>query len=205
MKILGCYIVWNEEEFLPLSMRSVAQLVDGYIIVDGNLQGWAEDKPLLSTDRTIEKALQYTNVKVISLEKPLPECDKRELYLKESADWYVEIDAPDIMFGDIRRFRYELENSIQPYAVDGYVYPSLEDFYLKNPVIRCIAHHKTSGYHYGNNHWVRLDGEGRCIDGKGHRIQYVQIVSLRELRTKERVAQKDAYLQWRVRHSEVRF
>jgi hypothetical protein len=205
MKILACYIVWNEEEFLPLSMRSVSELVDGYVVVDGNLKGWAEDKPNLSTDRTVEKARQFDNVKVIQTDAPMSECDKRELYLKEEADWYLTIDAPDIMFGDIKRLRYELQNSFPHYGVDGHIYASLQDFSVKLSQVRCILHHKDSGYHFGEHHWNTLDKQGRYMNGNGVRIDYVNIVSLRELRTKERIAQKDAYLQYRVLHPEERF
>jgi glycosyltransferase involved in cell wall biosynthesis len=55
MRVLACYVVWNEEQLLGDSMRSVKAYVDGYVIVDSAFISNPVDVAH-STDRTRQVA-----------------------------------------------------------------------------------------------------------------------------------------------------
>jgi hypothetical protein len=201
----ACTIAWNEEDFIGHAWQSVRALVDDYILVDCNLKGFGGNLPNQSIDRTVEMARRFGNVTVVQPETPLEECVKREVYLKMFTDWCCVIDADDIMLGDVKRLRIEALDGHLGNAVDMPIYTSLEEFHHNRFHRWTILFNKKWGFHYGNHHWERLNGEGKVTDGNGRWIDYCYVVSLQELRPLQRTMQKLQYRIHTSQHSGERF
>lgn len=205
MEICGCYCVWNEEETIAISMRSILPLVDRFLIIDGKFKGYPEGLPVNSTDRTVEIAKTFPNVEVIQLKEPLIQCEVRDMYAETGADWNIDMAGHQIMFGDVKRLRHELAYNRPFVSVDIPVYARVQDLITGKTYRRCRMWHRNCGYHYGNHHWMRLDKNGQTLEGRGFYADFVYILTLHELRSLERKKLKDAHLLWRSAHPNERW
>jgi len=104
--IFAGMIVYNEEFLIDACLRSIKDFVDRIIIVDGSPWG-------PSTDKTIEIAYRYPNVKIISGKFEI-EANQRQTYFdnmeKGENNWCLKVDADEV-WDDIHL--YELLNSIK--------------------------------------------------------------------------------------------
>jgi hypothetical protein len=197
MTICAFYSVWNEEDSIALSMRSVAPLVDSYVIADGRYEGSGEGMSINSTDKTLQIARQFPNVRIIRCNEALPQVEKWNLCCNTGADWTVIMAGHQILFGDLHRLRYELGYKRNFGSVDIDVIANLDELIKHVSWKRCRIFHKSSGFHFENHHWIRKNGRGQIIDGRGWYCSYVKALCLHELRNKERQQIKQNFLLWR--------
>jgi hypothetical protein len=198
-------ITYNEEDTIALAMRSVEALVDGYWIVDGRFKGFSEGSPIHSTDRTLEIAKRFPNVRIEVLTEVLPECDKRNVFSKSPADWNVIVDAHALWLGDLRRLKHELGYWQDFRTVDIECFPSTNAWLTKTGHWYSFVWNSSSGFHFGNHHWMHLGKDGNVTERKGKRVDYVKILYLSDLLSKERKQLKDAYLLWRSKNPNERW
>jgi hypothetical protein len=190
-------ITYNEEDFIWLAMRSVVDLVDGYYVIDGRHKGFSEGSPVPSTDRTLEIVQRFRNVRVEVLTEAKLECEKRNMFRDSLADWNVIVDSHSVWMGDLRRLKYELENSKGFRTVDVGCFASTKAFLDNVMIYWTFIWHKDSGFHFGSHHWMHLGKDDSCTEGKGRRIDYVKILYLSDLLSVDRRKLKDAYMLYR--------
>lgn len=104
------YIVKNEEEFLPFSLRSVQDVADEIIIVDNQ-----------STDGTVEIARRFPGVKIIFADIQDNYSALRNLGLQQArGEWLMPMmDADCIFYNDIKQVVPRL---IQSPLADAYLF-----------------------------------------------------------------------------------
>ena len=198
MTVLACYSVWQDDERLGVSMRSVQPVVDRYVIVDGRYEGFFKDRPVGSTDHTLEIAHRFPSVKTIPLTEALRPVQKRNLYLKESADWYLIMDADEILYGDLKRLRNLLEPKSKVLAYNIPTFLRLSDLAVGKAHTYCRLVHKNAGFHYSRYHWIRLNSDGKTIEEKAQTLDFVKVLALNELIPQERQTEK---IRWSIYRS----
>ena len=111
-KIYACYLVYNSEETLSLSLSTIIYHVDKVIMVDGAFADYQHISPQ-STDHTKEIAERICGDKLIWIDCPskngnfipwIGQVAKRNAYLKlvPTTAWFLVMDADVIMIGDIK-------------------------------------------------------------------------------------------------------
>jgi glycosyltransferase involved in cell wall biosynthesis len=100
-KLVACYNVFNEVEFLEESLESIYGKVDDIIVIDGAYKKFPHNKPF-STDGSIEIALKYTDKVIIPHQEWASEIIKRNQYLSlmDVGDICLVIDGHEIWKGD---------------------------------------------------------------------------------------------------------
>ncbi|MEW5867260.1 MAG: glycosyltransferase family 2 protein [Bacillota bacterium] len=89
--VSAMYIVKNEEEFLPFSIRSIHNVVDEIIVVDG-----------YSTDRTVEIAKSFAKTRrVMYCDSPDYSVNRNLALDAASGDWLMPMDADMVFYNDI--------------------------------------------------------------------------------------------------------
>lgn len=89
--VSAMYIVKNEEEFLPFSIRSIYNVVDEIIVVDG-----------YSTDRTVEIAKSFAKTRrVMCCDSPDYSVNRNLALDAASGDWLMPMDADMVFYNDI--------------------------------------------------------------------------------------------------------
>ncbi|MEW6226836.1 MAG: glycosyltransferase, partial [Bacillota bacterium] len=90
-RVSAMYIVKNEEEFLPFSIRSIYNVVDEIIVVDG-----------YSTDRTVEIAKSFAKTRrVMYCDSPDYSVNRNLALGPASGDWLMPMDADMVFYNDI--------------------------------------------------------------------------------------------------------
>ena len=109
-EIVACYVVFNEEDHLAESIRSIKNYVDRFIVIDSVFKS-NPIEATHSTDRTraVAEAVcaappAKTCLYIESLEK-ITEVEARNSYLEflGSSDWAFVIDGDEILYGDHAR------------------------------------------------------------------------------------------------------
>ena len=103
--IIACYNVYNEIEYLPKSVDSIYRYADKLVFVDGRYKDFHPDKPVESTDGTLEWINDKDNDpdgKFQLIEAPEDGWEnqpiKRSAYLiGKAGDIYVVIDGHDVI------------------------------------------------------------------------------------------------------------
>ncbi|HHY47929.1 MAG TPA: glycosyltransferase [Firmicutes bacterium] len=112
------YIVKDEEEYFPFSLRSIYDIADEIIVVDVG-----------SKDRTPEIARSFAKVKLLTSDSPDFSVN-RNLALKEAAgEWLIPMDADFVYYNDVNEVVPRL---IQDYTVDVYIswfYHLMRDYF----------------------------------------------------------------------------
>ncbi|MGE5585516.1 MAG: glycosyltransferase [Bacillota bacterium] len=89
--VSAMYIVKNEEEFLPFSIKSIYNVVDEIIVVDGH-----------STDRTVEIAKRFGKTRtVLYCDSPDYSVNRNMALKAATGDWLVPMDADMVFYRDI--------------------------------------------------------------------------------------------------------
>ncbi|MDI6638353.1 MAG: glycosyltransferase family 2 protein [Bacillota bacterium] len=89
--VSAMYIVKNEEEFLPFSIRSIYKVVDEIIVVDG-----------YSTDRTVEIAKSFDKTRnVLYCDSPDYSVNRNLALEAATGDWLIPMDADMVFYSDI--------------------------------------------------------------------------------------------------------
>lgn len=99
--IYANYIAKNEEEYLPYSITSIKDAVDGIILVDNG-----------STDNTIEVAKNaYPDIQIISAPDEKDFSVLRNLALDQTpvGSWVFKLDADEVFYPSINNLRVCLE------------------------------------------------------------------------------------------------
>jgi len=113
-KLNACYITFNEERWLELSMLSIIDHVDKFIFIDSG-----------STDKTKEVAMEICNkynkssVWITYKRKNIHSDDGDQRneyidYLKKNCigEWALVIDADECISGDLKNVKHNLDNPI---------------------------------------------------------------------------------------------
>jgi hypothetical protein len=103
--VAACYAIWNEEQTIAASMRSVKAYVDRFIIVDGAYASNPAPGPVVSTDETwtiIERIAHPLPLIYIPPPVRLVEHEARNLYLAaaDPGEWLWLLDGDEILYGD---------------------------------------------------------------------------------------------------------
>lgn len=100
------YIVKNEEEYLPFSIRSIYDAVDEIIVVDNG-----------STDRTVEIAAGFPKVRLLHSDVQDFAALRNLAISHSSGDWLIKIDADEVFYED---FPEVLPRLLENPHVDAY-------------------------------------------------------------------------------------
>ncbi len=119
-KIWACLIYFNEEYYLPQALYALRHFVDGMILVDGAFEGYAEEN--YSTDRSNFIIREFTDDIDLHYDHKITfqrwtgnkfwknEMEKRSyaINLVPEGDYFIIIDADELLLGDPTFFRKEL-------------------------------------------------------------------------------------------------
>jgi len=90
VRVSAMYIVKDEEEYFPFSVRSICNVVDEIIVVDG-----------YSTDRTPEIARSFDKVRLFFCDSPDFSVNRNLALEKATGDWLMPMDADMVFYNDI--------------------------------------------------------------------------------------------------------
>ncbi len=109
LRVSAMYIIKNEEEYLPFSLKSIINVVDEIIIVDNG-----------STDRSLAIAASFPKTKIYhSRSEDFSELRNIALE-KATGDWLMRVDGDEVFYEDIN---YKLPILLRNQAksgIDGY-------------------------------------------------------------------------------------
>ena len=202
MIIQACYSVWMEENRIGASIASIHDYVDRIVVIDGRYKGFARDKPVESTDHTRVIAQKFPKVKFIQLHEALNPAEKRMMtfgWESDPADWYIVIDADEIMFGKGMNRAFDILRNNDPPAKGWKVKTFLElNRFPNQPYTFTRIFQKSAGLHYQKNHWQRHDKDGQDMDSYCKLIPAdVTILQMNELCPEWRRNEKPKWVSWR--------
>jgi len=101
MRLIACYNIYNEAQYLEESLKSIRDKVDLIVVVDGAYKKFPHKIPW-STDGSLEIARRYTPYVIERDRAWESEIAKRNAYLIGSVgDIYLVIDGHEIWSGDL--------------------------------------------------------------------------------------------------------
>jgi hypothetical protein len=104
--VYACYSIFNEEQFLKISLQSIVDNVEKVIIVDGAWRSFPTTE-FASTDKSKAIAKKMCGKKLIWIDAPedgwKSEVLKRTHYVKlvPNGEWFFVIDGDEIITGDV--------------------------------------------------------------------------------------------------------
>ncbi|MDN4523629.1 glycosyltransferase family 2 protein [Fictibacillus fluitans] len=105
--VSAMYIVKDEEQFLPYSIRSIYEAVDEIIVVDNG-----------STDKTVQIANSFDKVKLLQDDTKDNFAYLRNLALEEAeGEWLIKIDADEVFYPNLAK---EIKRLTSDKSVDAY-------------------------------------------------------------------------------------
>jgi len=204
--LVACVNLFNDVFFLPACLKHLEHVVDKIIVVDGAYQRYLDYfknlKPW-STDGSVEVC------KVLPLECELEIVEapaegwrnqvvKRNVFFRylEEGDWFLVIDADELLFGDAKSAFEEIMNSGCIAGSFPLVNLGLEEKlqYYWHP--RFFRYEK--GMHYELTHWHLRDRYGRVIE-VSYPIWHTDkalIVHLKYFKTVARRRPHEEYMRW---------
>ena len=188
--IVACYSVWNEEERIGASIRSVEPYVDKILVVDGRYKGFCEGYSVGSTDLTLRIASKFDKVEVIECEEALPIYEKLNLFFTVSADWYFFICADGIMFGDLRKAFSTIRKRTDVKIWRVQVFTWLKDIIIQRLHVQPRIFSASSGFRYVKEHNFYKDQNGKHIASYAPILDDCWMVELNELCPVERQHRK---------------
>lgn len=167
--VSATYVVKNEEEYLPFSIRSIHDAVDEIVVVDNG-----------STDRTVEIAASFPKVRLLRSDAQNFAALRNLAIAHSSGDWFIKIDADEVFYED---FADALPRLVRNPHVDAYTcwfYHLMRSYwYAQNasdddPTYRRIfLVRKVPGVRYAGAVHERLVGIGSNIVDSGlHYVHY---------------------------------
>ena len=208
-KIWACYIVYNEEQMIEMSLRSIIDHVDVVLLADGAYEDFPHED-FLSTDRTFEIAKQVCAEKNRKLVTIFPkrawrdEIEKRnETYLKAvpDGDFIFGIDADEEALWPVGTDD-QLHDIMARYDLDGAKVHTI--YYL--PRVRLITrglqprfYRKTPGMFYAYNHYSLFTADGNYLYRNGRFEEADILISEHgHERDKTRQGDKDSFVHHRI-------
>jgi hypothetical protein len=191
--IMACYSVWNEEERLPLSIRSIERYVDKILIVDGRHKGFADELPVQSTDKTLEVARKFNKVEIIQCTESLEIYDKYNMFFTKDADWYIWLDCDEIIYGDIDKAVYMIKTrtDVPIWCIRTFI--SLERLYNNDFFFIPKVFSRSSGFRFVQEHVPYTDQNGVNLSLTAPALPTVCILGLTELRPELHSRRKAEY------------
>ncbi len=117
-RVSAIYVVKNEQEFLPYSLRAIAPAVDEVVVVDNS-----------STDRTVEIARSFPQVKLAT-------CPVRDFSVMRNlsislatGDWLLLVDADEVYYPDLALFLPELLANPRADAYTAWMFHFMRGFW----------------------------------------------------------------------------
>jgi glycosyltransferase involved in cell wall biosynthesis len=121
--VSALYVVKNEDEYLPFSIRSIYDAVQEIVVVDNG-----------STDRTVESITGFDKVKLFFSEET-SFCNLRNFALsKTTGDWVLIVDGDEVFYDGLKD---RLDTLIRDETVDAYT---------------CWFYQLMKSYYYMQNH-----------------------------------------------------
>ncbi|MEW6545536.1 MAG: glycosyltransferase [Bacillota bacterium] len=163
------YVVKDDEEFFPFSLRSVYSVADEVVVVDNG-----------SRDRTPQIARAFSRVRLYTCPGKDFSMLRNLALSKVQSDWVMTLDADEVFYSDVEEVVPRL---LEVPGVDGYTcwfYHLMRSFYYmqnrqdKDPRYRRIFLFRgTPGVHYVGAVHERLVGLGPNIRDSGlHYVHY---------------------------------
>jgi glycosyltransferase involved in cell wall biosynthesis len=139
----ACYVLFNEEQHIAESIRSIKAFVDHIVVVDGAFSTNPAG-PGPSTDSTraqVERVCGATRLTYITTSN-LAEHEARNLALTrvDAGDWVLAIDGDEVFYGDFTKVLFEgTDVALRIYTTavlfDGNADAMDEETYWTNPVV----------------------------------------------------------------------
>ncbi|WP_078412215.1 glycosyltransferase family 2 protein [Priestia abyssalis] len=169
-KVSAMYIVRNEEEFLPYSIRSIYDAVDEIIVVDN-----------ASTDRTVEIAQSFDKTKLIYCEERGDFAKLRNLALEAATgEWLLKIDADEVFYPDLITAMPKLISNKKIDVYTCWFYHLMGDFWhMQNTCDYDVRYYRPflfrnhSGLRWEQKVHEMLKGVGpNSVDSRLHYVHY---------------------------------
>jgi len=197
--IIAVYSSWNEQNRIGASIASIHDYVDMVVVIDGRYEGFMEQCPVESTDLTKEIATSFSKVEFIQLHEAMRPCYKRGLMFSIPSDWYLIMDPDEIMYGPAMNDIFaKLESGeLIGKGFNVKTYFDLNRRFRNIPGYFTRFIHKSAGFHYGTNHWDRLDKDGNSMDIICKNLDGIEVIQMNELCGSKRTQAKSAWVTWR--------
>jgi hypothetical protein len=199
-RVVACYSLYNEIEFIEASLRSVLNLVDYVVAVDGAYSDWP-DKHDHSYDGTTElvKQLVGCNGIVISPLHRTTQDGKRNVYVKYVEQkfgdaWLFVVDGDEILRDAENDFRWLRSRDAEKYNVAQLPvrneYEPEEQSRLLTRLYRMVP-----GLHYRGDHLNVRDANDNVVEENYPTATLTEawIDHRRFLRNSDRKALRDKY------------
>ena len=168
--VSAMYLVYNEEEFLPFSIRSIYDAVDEIVVVDNG-----------STDRTVDIVKSFSKTKLLHCSERGDFAKLRNIALREaSGDWVLKLDADEVFYPDLLEKMPEMVTHPTADAYKCWFYHLIPDYWhMQNQSdfdpaydrIFLVRNHP--GLHWKNVVHESLEGIGsNIIDSRLHFVHY---------------------------------
>jgi hypothetical protein len=211
LKIVACYSTFNDAAVLEESLRSLIDLVDFVVVVDGAYPG-ARDPHDHSWDGTIDivNKTAWSKCTVIQCIQRMTEPQKRNLYLgfvqaNFPDAWLFHLDADEILHDAEEDFEWLRSEEGTHYQVARIFRNDSDrrewygsDLYT-SPFERTRLHprfyHGIQGLHYVENHWMLRDAAGDRVEQKydNTRLRKAWLEHKQAARTRQSIHLKNFY------------
>lgn len=142
--VSALYVVKNEEEYLPFSIRSVYDAVREIVVVDNG-----------STDHTVESINGFSKVKLYSSDETSFSSLRNFALSKITGDWVLVVDADEVFYDDLKERLPELVSDGTVDAYTCWFYQLMRSYYYmqnrsdRDPVFKKIhLVRNVPGLHY---------------------------------------------------------
>lgn len=200
MKLIACYSVFNEEQFLRASLSLIEPFVDKIWLVDGPYANFAHDEDH-STDLTLEIISNFKKrfpdkVELLASCVFANQIVKRNRYLKRAkqGDWLFIIDGDELPWGNLHQLKALLLQ--EKYLVVN-VFLQQSPLLAPVPLPRLI--HKVDGMEYKEHHaQIDFRGENILESTKVNikQLYPVYLIHLNNYQSEKRQQQKDYYFMY---------
>jgi glycosyltransferase involved in cell wall biosynthesis len=199
-RLVACYSVYKEIEFIEESLNSVVDLVDFLILVDGAYVDWP-DRDDYSSDGTKEFVTQRIGSKGVLIEpqKRLTQSEKRNLYLKYAEDrfsdaWVLVIDGDEILRGAQEDFQWLRSPESEAFNIAKILIRNNLEAQEGTRLLPRL-YRKIPGLHYTENHLTLRDKLGFDVNAKypSLKLEGVWLEHKRALRNYDRKIIRDRY------------
>lgn len=201
LKVIACYSVFNEADFLQASLSLIEPHVDEIWLVDGPYANF-EHTESYSTDGTLTiiqsfSELHPKKIKLLASAEFPNQMAKRNTYLEKVAegDWLFIIDGDELPWGNLHQLKTLLHQ--EKYLVVN-VLLQHTPLLAAVPLPRLI--HKINGMKYKDHH-AHIDLKGENILESSNvnigQLYPIHLIHLNAYRSAERQEKKDFYFMFK--------